>query len=179
MRKLLFITAAAAALLTASGASADSFQHTVNLSATADLSCSFTGTTSRNGAFQQDSDAVSSFLVPIGSSGVPETSGSLTFSNAVCNGNHTSVKLERDGLIAEQASSPVAGFSNKIDYTAGVSWGGGAEFLSMDANSNLKEATVGARNGNLVLNIHVPASPGPFIAGAYHDALVLKIQPTI
>jgi hypothetical protein len=181
MRKLFFAASAAATLLFATSASADGLAHSIELSAFADLSCSFDGTQTKGGALDTLNETTSSLEVPFGSDGgVVETNGSLKFANSFCNGNHTTVTLTRDGFLATKyaANSVIPGFKHKIEYYAGASWGGGNDIVYLDGDDKTSFTTVGARTGDFVINIHVPSNAGPYLAGQYRDMLILAVVPT-
>jgi hypothetical protein len=177
MRKLYFTAAAATALFTATGAGADSFQHTVSLSATAPHVCSFAGAVLTNTqSFINVGAASSSLSVDVGAENIAEQTASLTFANVFCNGNNTTVQLKRDGLMVDAPEQTAPGFKQEIEYDVAVTWGG-VDIVALDS-SNDETARIGAMRGDFVINIHVPARPGPFVADTYTDMLVLTVQPT-
>lgn len=177
MRKLLLTAAMAATLFTATDAGADSFQHTVSMSATAPLVCSFGGAPTNIGSFSSVSETSSSLAVAVGADAIGDQSASLTFANVFCNGNNTTVRLQRSGLKVNATVPIGAGFKTEIDYAVSTTWGG-VPIVSLNTLLDDNTATIGAMNGNFVLNIHVPAGSGPFVAAEYQDALILTVQPT-
>jgi hypothetical protein len=177
MRKLYFTAAAAAALFTATGAGADNFQHIVSLSATAPHVCSFAGAVLTNTpSFINVGAASSSLSVDVGAENIAEQTASLTFANVFCNGNNTTVRLKRDGLMVDAPEQTAPGFKQEIEYDVAVTWGG-VEIVALDSTDD-EIAHIGAMRGDFVINIHVPAGSGPFVADTYTDALVVTVQPT-
>ena len=179
MRKLYFTAAAATALFTATGAGADSFQHTVSLSATAPHVCSFGGTPpGHTGTFADGITAGSSSLaVTVGAENIAAQVATLTFANVFCNGNNTTVRLQKGGLKVSAATQTAPGFKKEIEYEASVEWGG-IPIVSLGAGETDVPTNIGAMTGDLVLKIEVPASTGPFVADTYNDSLVLTVLPT-
>jgi hypothetical protein len=136
MRKLAFTTVAAATLFGAIGAGiAADFQHQVTLTAVAPVVCSIGAAPTPTGDFSSVVGTASALTVHFtaGSNVGPQTA-SLDFGPVFCTGPLTTVSLERTflalhGTAGEDAAA--AGFSTKIDYTAAVNWGGGANILSL------------------------------------------------
>lgn len=179
MRKLFYSAAAAATFLTVTGASAETFTHSVALSATVEAACAFSGTRSFAGSVTPLSGDTSAMAIDVEPTMLAHQQGSLTFANVSCNGGSTNIQLDREGL--STGGGALAGFKNKIYYKATVKWNGGADIVTLDAAANSLDtatATVTSRTGDFVLNIDVPADSGPFKAGEYEDILVLTVTPS-
>jgi len=178
MRKLYFTAAAAAALFTATGAGADSlFSHTVSLSAKADHVCSVGGAVLASTGLPTVGAASSSLSVAVGAEDIIDQTASLTFKNVFCNGNSTTVRLRREGLIVDVPGPTAAqGFKREIEYEVAVTWGG-TNIVALDSTDD-ETAQIGAMRGDFVIDIHIPASSGPFVADTYNDSLVLTVLPT-
>jgi hypothetical protein len=183
MRKLAFTAAAAATLFGAIGAgAADEFRHEVTLTAVAPVICSIGAAPTPTGNFSDVVGTASALTVDFTVSDVAPQTASLNFGQVFCTGPATTVSLERtflelhDPTAANAAAA--AGFSTRIDYTAAVNWGGGANILSLAANQVNNQATVLPKTGAFVLNINIPGNSGPFTAEDYKDILVLTVGPT-
>jgi hypothetical protein len=184
MRKLVFTAAAAATLFAAiTGGTAADFGHQVTLTAVAPVVCSIGAAPTSTGNFSEVDDTASALTVLFTeSSNVAPQTASLNFGQVFCTGPSTTVSLERTFLeLHGQAGidAAAAGFSTKIDYTAAVNWGGGANILSLSADQGNNQTTVLPKTGVFVLNINIPGNVGPFAAAEnYEDILVLTVGPT-
>lgn len=179
MSKLFFTTAIVTTLFMATGAGAGSvITHTVDLTATVPISCSFT-TLMRSDLLDASGANSSAFAVEVAPEGVAQQDASVTFGQVFCNGSSTKVTLHRAGLKAAGAVAIPGQLKTQIDYTADVSWGGTDNIVALNTTATESISDVGYKNGTLVLNIHVPESIGIFKAADYHDALTLTLATTL
>lgn len=179
MRKLAFTAAAAATLFGAiTAGTAAEFQHQVTLTAQAQVMCSIGATPTHTGNFSEVTGTASTLTVQFtDSSDVAPQTASLDFGQVFCTGPLTTVSLERTFLeLHGVAGAP--GFATRIDYTADVNWGGGANILSLGASQETNLTVVPPKTGAFVLNINIPGNDGPFAADDYEDILVLTVGPT-
>lgn len=182
MRKLVFNAATAATLIGAiTAGTAAAFQHAVTLTAEAPEVCSIGAAPTPTGNFSEVTGAASALTVDFTVSDVAPQTASLNFGQVFCTGPLTTVSLERTFLELHGpagVNATAAGFRTRVDYTAAVNWGGGANVLSLAANQANNQADVGAKTGAFVLNINIPGNIGPFAAEEYADILVLTVGPT-
>jgi hypothetical protein len=102
----------------------------------------------------------------------------------ICNHTHTlTIQTNRGGLQTSSGATP--GFSNHVDYSASVLWGGSSSSLQTSgiAGQSSPEAVMpGPFAGTLQLQITVGADGAnrlPLLAGTYSDNIVITFKPQI
>ena len=102
--------------------------------------------------------------------------------NGICNNAHTLV-IQSNGGGLQTSAGATLGFSNHVDYSASVLWGGtsGSLQTSGAAGQSSSLAVVpGAFAGTLQLQIIVAAGGAnglPLLAGAYADTITITFKP--
>ena len=102
--------------------------------------------------------------------------------NGICNNTHTfSIQSNEGGLQTSNGATP--GFSNHVDYSASVLWGGSSSSLQTSgaAGQSSPIAVVpGAFAGTLQLQVTVGAGGAnglPLLAGTYSDNITITFKP--
>ena len=102
--------------------------------------------------------------------------------NGICNNAHTfAIQSNAGGL--QTASSATAGFSNHVDYSASVLWGGTSSSVQTSGaagQASTMAMVPGAFAGTLQLQITVAAGGAnglPLLAGTYSDTIAITFKP--
>jgi hypothetical protein len=100
---------------------------------------------------------------------------------AICNHAHSLAIQSRSGGL-RTATGETPGFSNRVDYSVSVLWGGSSNSLQTSGiagQSSAETVTPGAFAGTLQLQISVGADGAnglPLLAGIYSDNIVITFK---
>jgi hypothetical protein len=104
--------------------------------------------------------------------------------NGICNHTHTlAIQTNRGGLQTSSGARP--GFSNRVDYSASVLWGGSSSSIQTSGvagESSPNAVMPGAFSGTLQVEIRINADGAnrlPLLAGTYSDNIVITFKPQI
>ena len=102
--------------------------------------------------------------------------------NGICNNAHTfTIQSNGGGLQTNTGATP--GFSNRVDYSASLLWGGSSSSVQTSGIAGQSSPTAmvpGAFAGTLQLQITVEAGGAnwlPLLAGTYSDNIVITFKP--
>jgi hypothetical protein len=150
----------------------------VDITAKAPNICVLPGPTESGSGLQSVSATNAEFKASISGTGfVEDTSGTLTFVGAYCNGS-ANIKLESmrlgAGLQPPTGFALPSGFASHVDYSATVIWGSGNS-LNLDSSVESSTATFSTVVGDLSLEIAVNATDLPIASTEYSDTLKLTV----
>ncbi len=100
----------------------------------------------------------------------------------ICNNAHSFV-IQSTGGGLQTSASATPGFSNRVDYSASVLWGGTSSSLQTSGAAGQASSLAvvpGAFAGTLQLQIIVAAGGAnglPLLAGAYADTITITFKP--
>jgi hypothetical protein len=177
MRKFLGAVLAAAALLSATAANAQTATQDITIDATVATTCTInnvaTGTTDTATININADGSVNTGAV---------TPTSSPYANVACNApSDLQVTSQNGGLTGPAA---VVGFDNVINYSATATWNSVPASVNTATNaaSGAPEAgtvaPVGtAHTGNLSVSITPAANSNPLVIGSYSDTLTVTVTP--
>lgn len=159
------------------GALAESATTSITLQGTATDVCTWTA----NGAHGiGTSFTVNNFI----NTDAVNTSGGInneTIGRVTCNYQaYVGIRTQNGGLI--RSGQPVAGFDNKVDYSATLSWASTTAAINTSTATsftNVVQISAPAATGDAILNVTPIANANPLIAGSYQDILTLQIGASL
>jgi len=119
------------------------------------------------------------------SAGMVDTSPIVrSYANVACNTPSSVLLTSQSGAVIT-AATPVAGFSNAIDYSASASFSGATAILNtatqsgaLGSETGTSVPTSGATPGGALSVIITPhANLAPLLVGSYQDTLTITITP--
>lgn len=175
MKRFVNLASVAALTLAVGTIEANSFEHSVELSATVEPACTV-GAVDRDGASQTGENS-SSYSV-IHNNGSVEAQGfNLAFHDVECNTGAVEVGLTSDN--AGLADTSPGGSSAKLHYTASAKLGTGgtpfATYTTLGGGIASGSADLGATP--LTVSVAIAATSEPLPAGTYSDNLRITINP--
>jgi hypothetical protein len=194
MRSVFGVLFCALQLLAACRVAAqDSQARSFTLQGQAQASCGFSAPQSTQASNMTLASSANQNVINITSLVAPNTAqlqpGSISLTmKGLCNQSHSlSIATANGGLTIQSGStSPAsAGFANRVDYIAQVSWAATSASLStsgVSGQTTPAAVTAGAYSGNLFLQIIINASGAgslPLPAGTYTDILTVTLSPQL
>jgi hypothetical protein len=177
-------TIIAAGLITVFGiyeANAQDIDHSVEVRAQIDASCTFGDVTVMNGpsgGFDSTNigNESSTFYVSSVSGEIQFTYGSLLFNDASCN-VPSEVSIDRVGFLVNEDTNPQSnGFDLDIPYVVNFRWGG-SEFALLAGESTATPVQYVPTKGAIELEVSVDPGTATFAAGDYLDTVQLQVGP--